>query len=241
MHSFKIIPVGDQALSIVFPDVIDITVNRQIQALVKQINQLNIVGIQSLIPAYHTLMISFDALKVTYLQLRSKLNGLLSTDESLQNAEKRILKIPVCYENPYNPDLQSVAEFAGISPEEVIRMHTQGTYLIYFLGFLPGFAYMASVDKQIAMPRLETPRVKIPAGSVGIAGIQTGFYPVDAPGGWRLIGRTPLKLYNQRKPELFFHSGDFVKFFSISLDEYEKIKLSDQKGEYKVRVVVENG
>lgn len=240
MASYQIIPVGDQALSIEFPNKIDPQINRRIQFLGKTILDKQIQGVKTVIPAYHTLMVSFDGLVTTYEQLKIVLQGILQDSVTSPLPPERLLKIPVCYEAPFNPDLADVAKFAGVSPQDVIKLHTQRHYLIYFLGFLPGFAYMASVDQSIAMPRLDKPRVKIPAGSVGIAGIQTGFYPVDSPGGWRLIGQTPLKLYDVQKPEPFYHAGDVVEFTPINRAQFASIKAADQAGDYQVEVVIQD-
>ncbi|GAF37903.1 5-oxoprolinase subunit PxpB [Lentilactobacillus farraginis] len=240
MTVYRIIPVGDQALSIEFANKIDAQVNRRIQSLGKTILAAQLTGVQAVIPAYHTLMVTFDGLNQTYKQLVQELQPIIDVGIAAPLPLQRILKIPVCYESPFNPDLADVAEFAGTTTQEVIRLHTQQPYLIYFLGFLPGFAYMASVVDKIAMPRLTKPRVEIPAGSVGIAGIQTGFYPVTSPGGWRLIGQTPLTLYDADHPEPFYHAGDLVQFEPISKTQFEKIKAADQAGRYKVKVVQKN-
>lgn len=240
MKRYQLVPVGDQAISIEFPNEINPQVNLRLQALARIIVQSKLAGVQAVIPAYHTLMVTYDAMTTTLAPLEHQLKQLIEDQLTAPLPPRRTLFIPVCYEEPYGPDLADVADYAGISAGDVIKKHTKKSYLIYFLGFLPGFAYMASVDKQIAMPRLSKPRVKIPAGSVGIAGIQTGFYPVTSPGGWRLIGKTPLTLYRPDAPEPFYHAGDEIKFEAIDKPTFKAIKQADQLGHYQVKVVSEN-
>lgn len=240
MKPYQLITVGDQAISIEFPNEINPEINLRLQALAKIITTDKVVGVQAVIPAYHTLLVTFDAMRITPRKLKQQLERIIADQLAAPLPPKRTLIIPVCYEDPYGPDLSDVADYAGISTDEVIKRHTGKSYLIYFLGFLPGFAYMASVDDQIAMPRLSKPRVKIPAGSVGIAGIQTGFYPVTSPGGWRLIGKTPLTLYQPDNPEPFYHAGDEIKFEAIDKETFDVIKQADELGHYHVKVVTEN-
>ena len=145
-----------------------------------------------------------------------------------------VLEIPVLYGGEMGPDLAFVAQNAGISEEEVVKIHTSTEYLIYMLGFTPGFTYLGGMSDKIATPRLKQPRVKIPAGSVGIAGKQTGVYPVDSPGGWQLIGRTPVKMYDpDREVPILPQAGQYIKFKAVSQAEYDKIAEEVAKGTYK--------
>jgi inhibitor of KinA len=133
------------------------------------------------------------------------------------------VRIPVCYDAELGPDLAAVASFAGVSEADVVRVHTGATYRVFMLGFVPGFAYLGTVDERIAMPRRAAPRVRVPAGSVGIAGAQTGVYPAETPGGWQLIGRTPLKPFDPLREDPFLmKSGDAVQFFAIDRAEYDR-------------------
>jgi len=134
-----------------------------------------------------------------------------------------------------------VAKFASISVEELIKLHSGTDYFIYMMGFLPGFAYMGSVPEKIAMPRLEVPRKSIAPGSVGIAGAQTGMYPVESPGGWRILGRTPVKLYDPARPQLKYRSGDYIRFVPIDEKEYQRIKQLDAADKYSLKVIKEGG
>ncbi|AQW20925.1 allophanate hydrolase [Lentilactobacillus curieae] len=241
MKNYNIIPVGDQSISIEFANQIDPTINKTLQIIAKSIVSSNTDGITSVVPAYHTLLVSFDALLTTRESLIEKIQKLIKNLPDASSVKTKTWIIPVCYDSEFAPDLTDVATFGGLTPEQVIKMHTSKKYLIYFLGFLPGFAYMASVDKKIAMPRLSKPRLKIAAGSVGIAGSQTGFYPVDSPGGWRLIGKTPINLYDSTHPEPFYQAGDFIQFKSVSKPEFLDIQQKDRAGEFKPKVVTTNG
>jgi inhibitor of KinA len=153
--------------------------------------------------------------------LRSRLDSLGLDRE----ARRRTVEIPVCYGGEYGPDLEFVARHNGLDAEEVIRIHTAGEYLVYMIGFTPGFPYLGGLSARIAAPRLEKPRFKVPGGSVGIAGRQTGIYPLTAPGGWRLIGRTPLSLFTPAlDPPCLLRPGDAVTFKAISREEYERLR-----------------
>ncbi|MDC2841338.1 5-oxoprolinase subunit PxpB [Limosilactobacillus mucosae] len=237
MTSYQIIPVGDQALAIEFANRIDPVVNRHLQQIGRYILKQHLSAVKTIIPAYRTLTVTFDGGQTSFEELKDQLKPLIEQSMSAPLPPSKTWLIPVCYGGKHGPDLDDVARFAGLSAEEVVNEHVSKAYLIYFLGFLPGFAYMGSVDQKIAMPRLEQPRLEIPAGSVGIAGKQTGFYPVASPGGWRIIGQTPLKLYDEKNPASFYHAGDSVKFFAIDEDEFQKIQLADQLGKYQVKAV----
>ena len=149
------------------------------------------------------------------------------------------MEIPVLYGGEYGPDLNYVAEYNHLTPEEVVRIHTSAEYLIYMLGFTPGFSYMGGMDERIATPRLESPRVLIPAGSVGIAGKQTGIYPIDSPGGWQLIGRTPVKLYDaHRDNPILLDAGLHVKFIPVDKSEFQRIESRIEQGRYHCHTYV---
>lgn len=154
------------------------------------------------------------------------MNDLEIKELSSESASQKIVEIPVCYGGEYGPDLSFVAEHNGLSPEEVIAIHSGGTYLVYMLGFLPGFAYMGGMDERIATPRLASPRARIPAGSIGIAGGQTGIYPLASPGGWQLIGRTPVKMFAMEGEtgKFALSAGDRVKFVPISEEQYREME-----------------
>lgn len=237
---YKVIPVGERAIMIDFPEKIDVAQNQLIHALADELKKLNKAEIMDLIPAYHTLTIDFDPFQTDFQAFKFWVQDFLATHlaEARKTILKRVVEIPVCYGGKFGPDLIDVAKFAGVTTDEVIKMHTSQLYYIYLLGFLPGFAYAGFVEDQIAMPRLAKPRLKIPAGSVGIAGKQTGMYPVTSPGGWRLIGQTPLKLYDSKSPVPFYQAGDWLKFIAVSVVEFEKIKQQSIRGDYQFKTYI---
>lgn len=147
---------------------------------------------------------------------------------------KRIFEIPVCYGGEYGPDIANIAEHAGLTEEEVIRIHSSKDYLIYMLGFLPGFTYLGGLDERLHTPRLANPRIRISAGSVGIGGSQTGIYPLDSPGGWQLMGMTPVKTYDpDREVPILVEAGDYIRFVPVDEEEYLRIKDAVERGEYQ--------
>lgn len=194
-----------------------------------------IAGVRNLHPAYCSLLVKFDALKWRHEEIEGKLRECLERLHEVRLPEPRLLEIPVCYGEELGPDLQDVAAMHGITPEHVIQLHTSATYLVYFLGFVPGFAYLGELPEALVTLRLATPRRKVPAGSVGIAGNQTGVYPCETPGGWRLLGRTPRAMFNagfaRANPGTRSHPeqdglsllsiGDRVRFKAISREQFD--------------------
>lgn len=175
-------------------------------------------------PAYCSLLLTFDARRVGPAEVEGTLRQLAERAESARSAKPRSVEIPVCYDQEFAPDLDEVAKVHGLNAKEVIRLHTSRTYHAYFLGFAPGFAYLGELPEEIVTPRLEIPRTKVPAGSVAIAGKQTAIYPFATPGGWRLIGRTPLTLFRvNRKPMALISMGDQVRFRSISRKVFSEL------------------
>lgn len=180
-----------------------------------------ITGVRNLHPAYNSLLIKFDALQFPHAGLEEILRGYLERMEKIALPESRLVKIPVCYGGDFGPDLNDIAELHGVTPERVIELHAAVTYLVYFLGFAPGFAYLGELPEELATPRLPTPRKTVPSGSVGIAGSQTGVYPISTPGGWRLLGRTPLAMFRPDHAEMSLLSiGDRVQFVPISRERF---------------------
>jgi inhibitor of KinA len=165
----------------------------------------------------------FDPLRVDYDALMMRVEQELARPRAAASASAAPIRVPVCYGGELGPDLASVAGFAHMSENEVVRLHTSATYRVFMVGFVAGFAYLGIVDRRIAMPRHTTPRVRVPLGSVGIAGVQTGIYPAETPGGWQLIGRTPVKPFDPARAEPFLmKAGDAVQFFSIAREEYDR-------------------
>ena len=182
---------GDTSVAVVFGDEISADINQKIRAFDEALNEEQIEGVFETVPTYCTLTVHYAPEVIRYGALRQKLQELLAVSHRAQKMNTVVMEIPVCYGGQYGPDLEYVAEYNHLTPKEVVQIHTSAEHLIYMLGFTPGFSYMGGMDERIATPRLKTPRILIPAGSVGIAGKQTGIYPIDSPGGWQLIGPTP--------------------------------------------------
>jgi KipI family sensor histidine kinase inhibitor len=220
----RILAAGDQALLIEFGEEIKPAINRRVQAFAQRASQHKISGIGELVPSYCTVLIYYDPLVLSFSQAASWAREFLSSDSVGVQSTPTVKEVPVLYGGPYGPDIDFVAEHNGIGAEEVIRLHTSQNYLVYVVGFSPGFTAMGTVPEKIQAPRLPTPRTRVPAGSVGIGGMQTGIYPVESPGGWRLIGRTPLKLFDLNwSPPSHFQAGDYARFYSISEEEFLEI------------------
>ncbi|HAE80534.1 MAG TPA: allophanate hydrolase, partial [Lachnoclostridium sp.] len=212
-------------------------INAQIRAFNILLKESGIAGIVETIPTYRSLLIQYDPGVISYKSLEGKLKKLLARLDSVEIPPSEVLEVPVLYGGEeMGPDLKFVAENAKMSEEEVIKLHSEPEYLIYMLGFTPGFTYLGGLNDAIETPRLKTPRVKIPAGSVGIAGKQTGVYPIDSPGGWQLIGRTPLKMYDaDREKPILPEAGQYIKFVPIDRAEFDRIAAEVEKGTYEVR------
>ena len=237
-NSVKFLFSGDSALVIEFGNEISVDINKKIRKMMDSIKKENIDGIIELVPTYCSLLVNYDVLKVDYQSLVEKLKTLLNDDnETVEDEEVTLIEIPTLYNDECGPDLSYVAEYNKLSKEEVIKIHTGTDYLVYMLGFMPGFTYLGGMSEKIATPRLESPRLQIYPGSVGIAGKQTGMYPSMSPGGWRIIGRTPLKLYNpDSETPVYISSGDYIRYVSISEEEYNNILKKVENNEYKLNI-----
>ena len=233
LPSYKISSLGETALIIDFGNTIDESINKMVHSLFYQLQHDPIPGMIEAVPGYSSLTIYYDILfirnilnkQITAFEWVSESLKKFIPKENIETGDPQILiKVPVCYEIEYAPDLDFIASQNKISHEEVIYFHTSTTYHIYMLGFLPGFAYMGMVDEKISSSRKQKP-VFVEAGSIGIAGKQTGIYPFRSQGGWQIIGRTPLKLFDKEKINpVLFKAGDKVQFYSITKDEFEDIK-----------------
>lgn len=238
--TFTIKTAGDSAVLLTFEQVISPDINHQMKSLLFLLKEQPISGITDTIPAFASLLISYDPRVITFSALRKRLLALQELDISLSKTDKRIFEIPVCYGGDYGPDLPFVAQNAGLSEEEVIAIHSGQDYLIYMLGFLPGFPYLGGLDDRIHTPRLDNPRLAITAGSIGIGGSQTGIYPLESPGGWQLIGRTPVKTYQpNRQVPILFEAGDYIRFKAVDENDYLSILDAVEAGNYQVPLIRE--
>lgn len=237
MPSYRLYPLGDHAVTLDFGGGIDPPINDWVLAVFRYLQDNPVKGIIDIIPAYTTVTLVYDILTVKKLFPYSTASEYIGTllkkalpAISLSGASEKtqLLHIPVCYDPALGADLEALATTKGFSTDEVIRRHSDRTYRVFMLGFLPGFAYMGPVDPSIAAPRLAEPRMAVPAGAVGIAGAQTGIYPIASPGGWQLIGQTPWRMYDPgRIKPCLLAPGDEVRFYPISPAEFENMKNNE--------------
>jgi inhibitor of KinA len=216
---------SDQSLLIYFGQQITLDAHERVRKFLLLLEQAPIAGIRNLHPAYCSVLVKFDALKWRHEQLEEILKQYLGRMEDVTLPEPRQMEIPVCYGGEHGPDLIDVSKIHGMTPAQVIELHSSTAYVVYFLGFVPGFAYLGELPQALATPRLATPRRRVPAGSVGIAGRQTGVYPVATPGGWRLLGRTPISMFQPDRNGLSLLSiGDRVRFTPISPEQFTSLE-----------------
>jgi inhibitor of KinA len=212
----RIVRAGDSAVIVEFADRIDAAVNARAVRVAASLSAASIPGVRDVVPTFRTVAVYFDPLRTDVDALGDMLETAARTPdaESVRLADP--LLVPVAYGGEHGPDLADVAGFAGLAEADVVERHMATVYRVFMLGFVPGFAYMGVVDASIAAPRRATPRVRVPAGSVGIAGRQTAIYPADTPGGWQLIGRTPVRPFDPSRPDPFlFKAGDAVRFYAV--------------------------
>ena len=215
---------GDRAVTVVFEQKISPEVNADVCGFTARFSELNMSGSIEIVPTDRAVTIHIDPMVLDAEMLVDSIEKILDGRGGEAQAEGETVVIPVVYGGEYGPDIDNVCQHTGLSREEVIARHSGREYLIYMLGFTPGFPYMGGMDETIATPRLKTPRTAIPAGSVGIAGAQTGVYPIRSPGGWQLIGRTPLKLFDMDRADPFLlRAGQKVVFRPITEEEYERM------------------
>ncbi|NMH72138.1 5-oxoprolinase subunit PxpB [Bacillus sp. RO2] len=236
-------PLGDTGIQVLFGSDISEETNQQIRMFADYLKKIEIEGITELVPAYTTLTVFYRPDKISYKDLCNTLEDIkkvLQKKEVQSNAT--VYEIPVLYGGDVGPDLSEVASYNGLAEDEVVSIHSNQPYLIYMMGFVPGFPYLGGMPKEIAMPRRENPRAKIEAGSVGIAGEQTGVYPLETPGGWQIIGRTPVKLYDpEREEPILLSAGAYIRFVPVGQKEYDEIEEAVSCGEHKVKSYAKGG
>lgn len=216
---------SDQSLLIYFGDHITRGAHRRVRKLLQLLLSEPIAGIRNLHPAYCSLLVQFDALTLRHGELEHMLRNYLDRLDAVHLPAPREVEIPVCYGGEYGPDLLDVSVMHRLSGEQVIELHSSRPYLVYFLGFVPGFAYLGELPEALVTPRLAMPRRKVPPGSVGIAGTQTGVYPFATPGGWRLLGRTPIPMFRPDRRALSLLSiGDRIRFTPISAQQFAALE-----------------
>jgi inhibitor of KinA len=212
---------SDQALLVYLGEEIGAAAHERVVRLLRLLQREPIKWLRNIQPAYCSLLIMFDAAVVDHAEVQAKISELENRAKKLPAPKPRLVEVPVCYGGEFGPDLEDVAARRGLTAEKVVELHIAPTYHAYFLGFAPGFAYLGDLAEEIATPRLETPRKEVAAGSVGIAGRQTAIYPLATPGGWRLIGRTPLEIFRKdREPMGLIAIGDQVRFRPITRAEF---------------------
>ena len=218
----RVAAAGDSALLIEFQQTIDSRINARAIGLAERLRRRCGTAVRDAVVGYATLTVYFDPLVVDGAWMEAEARDAAAVMDDIQVAGGSEIDVPVCYGGEFGPDIADVAAFGGCSEQEVIALHVTTPYRVYMVGFVPGFAYMAAVDQRIAAPRRAAPRAAVPCGAVAIAGGQTGIYPAVTPGGWNIIGRTPLKPYDpERRTPFLLQPGDTVKFRSVSRDEYE--------------------
>jgi KipI family sensor histidine kinase inhibitor len=224
----RFVPCGDRALLVYLGETIDPAVNDRVHALAAALRQKRHPALVEVTPSYHCLLVEYDPVRIRLEQVADWVRTL-AADPAMTTPETRTVVIPVRYGGDEGPDLEAVATHTGLSPEEVVRLHAAGSYRVYCLGFSPGFPYLGGLEEALHTPRLAEPRTRVPGGSVGIGGSQTGIYPAPSPGGWRLIGQTPLRLFDPwRNPPALLQPGDTVRFVPIGPEEFAAQQAAQQ-------------
>lgn len=220
---------GDRGLLVEFGQGIDPDVNARVRTVAGALKKNPLKGVIEIIPTYRSLLLIYDP----FITLPEKLvNAIEAVEKNLEKTEPescKVVKIPVCYGKEFGPDIKNVANSAGLGMEDVVRLHSEPEYLIYMIGFTPGFPFLGGLNEKLFTPRLKTPRMAVPKGSVGIANNQTGMYPIASPGGWQIIGRTPLRLFAPRRKNPFLYTaGDKIKFIPICEKEYTRLEKEEK-------------
>lgn len=235
-------PLGDAAIRIGIGEGIDPSVHRRVRAACLALDRARLPGVLECVPTYEAVTVFYRPYVARYADLEGAIEATLADLREGEVPAGRRFTLPVRYGGPWGPDLDSVASSRGMSPEEVIEVHQGAAYRVYLIGFAPGFPYLGGLPERLWTPRLETPRTSVPAGSVGIGGEQTGVYPLETPGGWRIIGRTPVPLYDPaRTPPALLAAGDFVRFRSVATEEYRDVEDRVSRRTYAVESEPEEG
>lgn len=233
MH-LRFLPAGDTALVVEFGDVIDRALSERVLRLVAALRAAGIPGVIEVVPTYRSLMARYDPMLTDSATLRGRIEGLLASGE-VGAGPTRLWRIPACYDATHAPDLEEVAQRTGLATAEVVRLHSETLFHIYMIGFVPGYPYMGDLPATLALPRRADPRTRVPPGSIAIASTMTAIYPVESPGGWHLIGGTPIRLFDAGAPRpALLSPGDKVRFEPISAPRYDEILRAVAAGTYQV-------
>ncbi len=237
MEFIRIVPAGDRALLAQLEQKISEDINDRVRALMEALKASVSEGIVEMIPSYCSLLVFYDPLKLSYSELKDEVLRAAALEREGEKPPQRLLRIPCCYGSHFGLDLNDMEGLTGLSKDEIIAIHSGTDYRVYMLGFLPGFVYLGGLDKRINAPRLTTPRVGIPRGSVAIGGAQTGVYPLRSPGGWRIIGATPVEFFDPSRNEpVLCRAGDLIRFEPVTACDYYDIRQEMLKGRYEVRI-----
>lgn len=240
MEEMRFLMQGETGIVVELGNIIDPVVNARVHELSRHIAKECKNLVEAVVPTYRSVLVFFDPMQITRRDLIGKIRQIAATMVFIQIEERsaKVIMIPTFYGGEAGPDLEFVARHNSLTVDEVVRIHSSVSYQIYMMGFTPGFPYLGGMSEQISAPRLKIPRTRIPAGSVGIAGTQTGLYPVESPGGWQLIGRTPLKVFDPKSDQPFlYQSGDFLKFHPVSPSQYDNIRRDVDLGRYIPRTL----
>ena len=239
-NQIKFYPAGDKCIQINLGNTISPEINMEVRKFFLGLKTMAIKGITECVPTYSTLSIYYDPLVISYDQLITELKNASDNLKEQEVPQPYVFELPTCYDKAFGFDLDYVAEHCNISIDEVIKIHSDRDYLIYMLGFTPGYCYLGGMSEKIAAPRLVKPRTHVPAGSVGIAGTQTGIYPIESPGGWQLIGRTPVDLYNPLRKDnpILLESGNYIRFVPITMTEYEIIQRDVNDSNFTIKKTI---
>jgi len=234
--AFRILQAGDQALSVEFGTTVDEGINRLAQAFDRRLAEAAIEGVLEAVPTYRSVLVLYDPLRIRAADLRKRLAKLVPRRVD-QNAPARCWTIPVAYGGAYGIDLEAVAARHGLTVEAAAALHASAEYRVYMIGFAPGFAYLGGLPEALHTPRLEAPRLAVPAGSVAIGGVQAAIMSVSIPSGWHLLGRTPEKLFDPRRAQPFLlAAGDRVRFDPVSFEDYARLEARVAQGEVVARL-----
>lgn len=229
----KFLTSADSAVIVQFGDRIDRSVSDQVLGLAARMRSADIGGVIEVVPTFRSLMVHYDPLRTSSAELVGAIETLLTSKTALDR-RRRLWRVPVCYESEFAPDLSSVAQQTNLAPEDVVALHAGTRYHVYMIGFVPGYPYMGDLPEALVLPRHSDPRIRVPPGSVAIATTMTAIYPLESPGGWHLIGTTPIRIFDAfASPPALFAPGDSVEFDAIDGDTFTRIRAAAERREYR--------